>query len=52
MLTFYLAAIEMTEQKDKFEYVYNRKAILIYISALVQYAIEGYSVHAFQYLLK
>lgn len=30
----------------------NRKAILIYISALVQYAIEGYSVHAFQYLLK
>jgi len=30
----------------------NRTVILIYISALIQYAIEGYSVHAFQYLLK
>lgn len=30
----------------------NRKAVIIYISALIQYAIDGYSVHAFQYLLK
>lgn len=30
----------------------NNRIILIYVSALVQYAIDGYSVHAFQYLLK
>lgn len=30
----------------------NRNAIIIYVSALVQYAFDGYSVHAFQYLLK
>lgn len=30
----------------------NNKAIIIYVSAFVEYAIDGYSVQAFQYLLK
>ncbi len=43
-----LNGIEVAQQIRE----HTQKAILIYISSFVQYAIKGYSVRAFQYLLK